>query len=93
MENRRDFLKRSALISLTPAVPTFLARAVFGANVETDNNGRILVVIQLDGGNDGINTVVPFRDEGYARHRKELRLPEKELIKLNPIGVFLHCCC
>jgi uncharacterized protein (DUF1501 family) len=41
-----------------------------------DRDGRVLVVIQLDGGNNGINTVVPFADEGYARHRKTLRLPK-----------------
>ena len=40
-----------------------------------ERDGRVLVVIQLDGGNDGINTVVPFGDEGYAKHRRELRLP------------------
>ena len=39
--------------------------------------------MQLDGGNDGINTVVPFKDEGYAKYRKALRLPEKRLIKIN----------
>ena len=80
MVNRRRFLKNSALISLTPAVPAFLTRTTLGA-AQTDN-GRILVVIQLDGGNDGINTVVPFRDEGYAKNRKELRIPDKDLIKL-----------
>src|SRR5262249_10361478 len=44
---------------------------------------RILVVVQLDGGNDGINTVVPFKDDGYAKYRKAIRLPEKRLIKVN----------
>ena len=39
--------------------------------------------MQLDGGNDGINTVVPFKDEGYAKYRKAIRLPEKRLIKVN----------
>jgi uncharacterized protein (DUF1501 family) len=43
----------------------------------------LLVVIQLDGGNDGINTIVPFADEGYARHRKALRLAKDQLIKIN----------
>ena len=80
MFNRRHFLKNSALISLTPAIPSFLSKTVLGASQA--DNGRILVVIQLDGGNDGINTVVPFKDEGYAKHRKDLRLPEKDLIKL-----------
>ena len=39
--------------------------------------------MQLDGGNDGINTVVPFKDDGYARYRKAIRLPEKRLIKVS----------
>ena len=46
-------------------------------------------MIQLDGGNDGINTVVPYRDEGYAKHRKVLRLPADKLIKVVD-GVGLH---
>jgi len=81
MFNRRRFLKNSVIISLTPTLPSFLPKTVLGAN--RGDNGRILVVIQLDGGNDGINTVVPFKDEGYAEHRKQLRLPEKDLIKLS----------
>ena len=80
MLNRRRFLKSSALISLTPAFPAFLSKTVLAA--DKHDNGRILVVIQLDGGNDGINTVVPFKDEGYAANRQELRLAEKDLIKL-----------
>ena len=54
-----------------------------------ERDGRVLVVVQLDGGNDGINTVVPFGDEGYAKHRKELRLPDRKLIKIDD-GVGLH---
>ena len=50
---------------------------------------RILVVIQLDGGNDGINTVVPYADEGYAKSRDKLRLPTNQLIKVND-SVGLH---
>ena len=79
--NRRDFFGRSALIALTPTVPGFLARTARAARAERD--GRVLIVIQLDGGNDGINTVVPFADDGYAKHRKLLRLPTPQLIKVN----------
>ncbi len=52
-------------------------------------DGRILVVVQLSGGNDGINTVVPFADEGYAKHRKVLRLPRERLLKITK-DVGLH---
>jgi hypothetical protein len=41
------------------------------------------VVVELNGGNDGINTVVPYADEGYARLRKHLRLPTAELKKVS----------
>jgi uncharacterized protein (DUF1501 family) len=81
MLSRRDFLKRSSLLALAPAVPGFLARTARAAAPERD--GRVLVVIQLDGGNDGINTVVPFADEGYAKLRKTLRLPKDRLVKVN----------
>lgn len=81
MLNRRRFLQQSAFISLAPTIPTFLVRSAAAASGEGTDTGRILVVLQLDGGNDGINTVIPFADEGYARYRKELRIPERDLIK------------
>jgi uncharacterized protein (DUF1501 family) len=74
-------LRNSTLIALAPTLPGFLARTAHAAGPEKD--GRILVVLQLDGGNDGINTVVPFKDDGCARHRKAIRLPEKWLIKVS----------
>ncbi len=85
MLSRRAFLnatlRNSSLIALAPTVPGFLAQAARAAAPERD--GQVLVVIQLDGGNDGINTVVPFGDEGYARYRKTLRLSQDQLIKIN----------
>ncbi|MGQ0637171.1 MAG: DUF1501 domain-containing protein [Planctomycetaceae bacterium] len=87
MFTRRDFLKGTTLLALAPSVPAFLARAARGAQGKPD--GRVLVVLQLSGGNDGINTVVPFADEGYTRARKELRLPADKLLKLND-SVALH---
>jgi uncharacterized protein (DUF1501 family) len=81
----RDFLgaslRGSSLIALAPTVPGFLARTVRAAAPERD--GRVLVVVQLDGGNDGINTVVPFADEGYVRHRKALRVATDRLIRID----------
>src|SRR6476619_2571914 len=81
MHSRRDFLRRASLVALAPTVPAFLARTARAA--APDRDGRVLVVIQLDGGNDGINTVVPFADEGYAKHRRVLRLPADRLHKIN----------
>jgi uncharacterized protein (DUF1501 family) len=81
MNTRRDFLKHSSLLALAPTIPGFLARTARAAAPKRD--GRVLVVVELNGGNDGINTVVPFADEGYAKHRKTLRLPKDRLVKVN----------
>jgi uncharacterized protein (DUF1501 family) len=91
MSSRRTFLETvlqsSALVALAPTVPAFLAATARAAAPERD--GRVLVVIQLDGGNDGINTVVPYRDDGYTRYRTSLRLPVDRLLKVDD-SVGLH---
>src|SRR5262245_65145225 len=81
MLTRRNFLKTSTLLALAPTIPGFLAQTARASKIDRD--GRILVVVQLDGGNDGINTVVPFADEGYAKYRKTLRLDKARLVKVN----------
>jgi uncharacterized protein (DUF1501 family) len=81
MLTRRAFLRSSTLVALAPTVQGFLAQTARAARPERD--GRVLVVIELSGGNDGINTVVPYADEGYAKYRKHLRLPKSSLIRVN----------
>jgi uncharacterized protein (DUF1501 family) len=87
MTTRRQFLQQSALISLSPLVPVFISRSASAAIARPDD--RVLVVIQLDGGNDGLNTVVPFADENYARFRRELRIKTEDVLKLDA-AVGLH---
>lgn len=81
MLTRRSFMTQSALISLSPLAPAFLSRAF--ANQPAQPDERILVVVQLDGGNDGLNTVIPFADENYARFRSELRIPTADVLNVN----------
>ena len=81
MLSRRQFIERTSLVSLYPVVPSLLGKIAHAASPERD--ARVLVVIQLDGGNDGINTVVPFGDDGYGRNRESLRLDTDKLHKLN----------
>lgn len=81
MVTRRDFVKNATLISLAPSVPTFLAQTARAASPSHDD--RILVVIQLDGGNDGLNTVIPYADESYARLRPKLAVPKNRVRRLN----------
>ncbi len=83
---RRSFLKTtlttSALVSCMPMMPECLIHSSHAASL-SENNDRILVMVQLTGGNDGLNTVVPYGDDVYARSRPTLRLPTHELHKLN----------
>lgn len=84
MKSRRAFLKvsgGSALVSFSPLLPRVFANTASLSGTTTDE--KVLVVIQLDGGNDGINTLVPYADDGYARARKKLFQKTSELHKLN----------
>lgn len=80
-KSRRDFLKTTSIVSLSPMLPCVFGRTARASQPGSDE--KILVVVQLDGGNDGINTVVPIGDDGYGRARKRLRLKTSELHKLN----------
>ena len=81
MSTRRSFIKQSSLVSLTPLIPAFIPRSL--ASVATQHEDRVLVVLQLDGGNDGLNTVVPFQHDKYAEYRQQLRIPAKNVHKLD----------
>jgi uncharacterized protein (DUF1501 family) len=69
--NRREFL-RSTLVACGGGVPLFLARSAAALPAESPD-GHVLVVVQLDGGNDGLNTVIPYRDDEYRKRRPRLR--------------------
>ena len=81
MQTRREFLKRSSLIALAPSIPAFLANSVQSA--QKRQSDRVLVVVQLDGGNDGLNTVIPYADENYAKNRPNISIPKQEVIRLD----------
>lgn len=79
MLNRRHFLQ-SSLLALAPTVPLFVARTGRAASAGTDR--RVLVVVQLDGGNDALNTVIPHADPAYAKLRPTLKVEKKNVVKL-----------
>ncbi len=81
--SRRRFLSTSAALAL-PCTPHFWQRIAQAADPAEGTGGEtVLVVIQLSGGNDGLNTVVPFRDPAYAAARPTLKLPADKLLKIN----------
>lgn len=85
---RRNFLKSSVVASSTMMMPAFL-KSGFGQSNLTSRNGKIVVVVQLSGGNDGLNTVVPYENDIYYKNRPTLGIPKNEVLKLDA-GLGLH---
>ena len=81
MLSRRELISKSALLALTPFAPGFLVRSLQAAS--SARGQRILVILQLDGGNDGLNTVVPILDEQNTRLRSTLQLDRSQLASIN----------
>lgn len=70
------------LASAAALTPRFLYANSYPA-LSDNNQEEILVVIQLSGGNDGINTVVPYADDNYHKLRPGLSLGKNEIIRIN----------
>jgi uncharacterized protein (DUF1501 family) len=62
-------------------VPQFIARTAGAAEAQKDST--ILVVVELNGGNDGLNTVIPYSDDLYHKYRPTLKASAENLVKLN----------
>ena len=74
---RRDLLKALAGAGLVSALPSGIAQAA------TPSSKRILVVVELSGANDGLNTLVPYTDDAYYRLRPKIGIRENKLRKID----------
>jgi uncharacterized protein (DUF1501 family) len=87
--DRRRFLQSSltagGLVSWGLAAPGFLARTAAAAPNAGKPGARdtVLVVLELTGGNDGLNTVIPFKDPEYAKLRPTLKQSPDQVKKIN----------
>ncbi len=90
---RREFIQNGlAFVSFGLAMPAFLMQAAQAA-VSGDTasmpglppipQGKILVVVEMSGGNDGLNTVIPYADAAYAKARPTIGLPAGDVVKLS----------
>lgn len=98
VSTRREFLQKGLVVlSATPTIPMFLSNTAWAMSDPLDTkrtqqptgkDGKILVVVQLAGGNDGLNTVVPYADAAYHRARPAIGLDEKSVLKIdNYVGL------
>lgn len=91
---RREFLRATSIVAVGAGMPRFLANAAAAADpalalaggrapIKGFKDDRILVVVQLGGGNDGLNTVIPFTDDAYYKARPKLGLKGGSLLRIN----------
>jgi len=78
--DRRKFLKQSSLASSLFFVPSFVK--AFERVAQSQLGYKRLVIIQLSGGNDGLNTVIPYQNDLYYKARPTLGIKKNEVIKL-----------
>ena len=64
-------------------VPPLFARTAASVAAQAANDNKILVVFELSGGNDGLNTLVPYGDDAYYRHRPDIGLAADTLRKID----------
>ena len=90
---RRDFLRTSALASTLLLAPKFLHALDRGpglAGLRDATGARRLIVVQLSGGNDGLNTVIPYKNDLYYKARPTLGIKESEGILTLDKDLGLH---
>lgn len=84
--DRREFLKYAGFVSASATVPLLTPEMVFAANGARQN--RIVVLVELKGGNDGFNTLVPFKDELYYKYRPRIAIKQRQVLTLdNSVGL------
>lgn len=92
--NRRAFLLHSgAALGASLALPAWADGFQRNPNADT-TRGRVLVLLELRGGNDGLNTVIPFRDPAYRQARPSLAVSDGPVLNrdliLHPALAALH---
>lgn len=88
MNNKSLLLNRRKLLSAgltglglgaVGLLPSGFAQAAQQAAATARANGKVLVILELSGGNDGLNTVVPYADDAYYRNRPNIGIPKNQL--------------
>ena len=91
---RREFIRGASglgFLAFSGVAPAFLARSAMAQTPAPERDRSILVIVQLAGGNDGLNTVIPYTDDRYYNLRPTLSL-KNNLLELND-NLALHPAC
>ncbi len=88
LTTRREFLstggKGVGLMALGSFAPSFLVDTVNAAgSAALDKDGKILVLIKLGGGNDGLNMLAPTHDDQYYKNRPKIGIPKKDALMVD----------
>jgi uncharacterized protein (DUF1501 family) len=90
---RREFVQKGlTIVAMGATAPSFLTRTALAMNNPFDiaqvtsrpgmPDENVLVVVQMGGGNDGLNTLVPFGNDAYYRARPALAIPRNDVIQV-----------
>ena len=93
---RREFLQFTGrgigLLAFSRFAPSFLVNSALGASLAPEKDRSILVLVQLAGGNDGLNTLVPYEDANYYRLRPTLGIAKDKVLRVSDtVGMHPSC--
>jgi uncharacterized protein (DUF1501 family) len=93
---RREFFQWGGrglgLLAFSRFAPSFLVNSALAAAPAPEKGRSILVLVQLAGGNDGLNTVIPFEDDNYYRLRPTLGIDKKQVLPITGTLGFNPAC-
>ncbi|HZP60622.1 MAG TPA: twin-arginine translocation pathway signal protein, partial [Opitutaceae bacterium] len=91
---RREFFRLTSrgigLLAFSRFAPSFLVQSTLAATPAPEKDRTILVLVQLAGGNDGLNTVIPYEDSNYYRLRPTLGIPKEQILKIGDTPLGFH---